>query len=674
MRPQKPAIGSQYQDYIREMNMQLRNAQQARNSPMNANAVPYNASPATMASPIVNNQMPNANDASLNNTPGQMPGGLPVPLPNLQLPANRQRLLNQAQARQAQSGAPGSMPNALQQPGQIPLMGMNPQMQHAQNQVTAATAAQVAAFKAQVQNQANLPLGVSQSPRSVQGTPQIGQNAILPSNIRAGTPSRVASLAGNGLSSRQGSINGSPRLNSSPGLGNSNIIPGMHLPSNGMLGMSGITQAMGQQQLQAQLAQIGQHAQAQLQANMQNQGQGQPGMPLALPGVPMGGQIPQSGMMPPLMPIGSQGALPPGMLPPGLGGPLNQMQTAQIAQMQARGRPIGFPSPNTMQQQQQGQAAECPPVSVDVHISQVLPASAKTLPLVTRYPDTKPLHASLTGGLAAGMTLGLPPHLQKPPSMGRYSAQFQRETALSGVAKLAMKGTIFEKLKSISKDGDEVEDDVGTTVSVNDNVAKEEKVVIPAHVDEDLVEVSSSPKTSKRKLADLAEAFYPEVNISEAAEDVSDQFVFQEESRLNFVLQQVLLELADEFIDTCIEFGCRLARHRKARKLEVQDIQFYLGRDFDINIPGFSSDAIRMDRLRNELKSAASSGAGPGGSIRAQRLAAVAQARAQLRQQAKVAKVAAAAIATVPTTTTTTGDLHAETSLTPAQSKIIVKS
>jgi transcription initiation factor TFIID subunit 12 len=656
---------------------QLRNAQQARASPLHANALPYNAGPTTMASPVVNNQILNVNDASLNNTPGQMPGSLPVPLPNLQLPANRQRLLNQAQARQAQPGPGGSIPNGLQQSGQMPLMGMNPQMQQVQNQMTAATAAQVAAFKAQVQNQASLPLGVSQSPRSLQGTPQIGQNAVLPSNVRAGTPNRVASLAGNGLASRQGSINGSPQLNSSPGMANTNIMSGMSLPSNGMLAMSGVTQAMSQQQLQAQLAQIGQQAQAQLQANMQNQGQGQLGMPLSLPGAPVGNQMLQPGMMPPPMPVGSQGLLPPGMLPPGLGGPLNQSQAAQMAQMQARGRPMGFAAPNAIQQQQQqqqqGQPVECPPVSVDVQISQVLPASVNTLPSMTRYPDTKPLHTSLTGGLAAGMTLGLPPHLQRPPSMGRYLAQFQRETAMSGVGKLAMKGTIFEKLKSISKDGDEAEDDAGTTVSVVDPVVKEEKAVVPAVTEEGIAEASTSPKTSKRKLADLAEDLYPRVEISEAAEDVSSLMASWSGMRLTFIYLQVLLELADEFIDSCIEFGCRLAKHRKARKLEVQDIQFHLGREYDINIPGFSSDAIRMDRLRNELKSAATSGAGPNGGMRAQRLAAVAQARAQLRQQVKAAKVAAAAV-TLTTTTAPTGDVHTETSLPPTQGKIVVKT
>jgi transcription initiation factor TFIID subunit TAF12 len=130
---------------------------------------------------------------------------------------------------------------------------------------------------------------------------------------------------------------------------------------------------------------------------------------------------------------------------------------------------------------------------------------------------------------------------------------------------------------------------------------------------------------------------------------------------------QVLLEIGDEFIDSCIEFGCRMARHRKARKLEVQDIQFHLGREYNIHIPGFSSDAIRMDRLRNELKVAATNGAGPAGGTRVHRLAAVAQARVQLQQQAK--KAAAT------TTVASTGGVGLDGGLTvPAPSKVAAKS
>ncbi|GHJ87629.1 hypothetical protein NliqN6_4031 [Naganishia liquefaciens] len=601
----KPAIKAAYQEYVQEMNLQQLRAAQARQSPLNANAA------GDMGTPDMKTQLPTGADLS----------GI-GPLPNLQLPPNRQRLLSQAQARQGPGGpaGPAGVPNGIPPAGQMPMMGMNPQMQQAQNQAAAAAATQMAAFKTQsqaqmMQNPPSLPHGITQSPHSMHGTPQMAQNAALPSNLRAGTPNRVASLAANGMPSRQGSMAGSPQLNSSPGMANANVMPGMPMQNNGAMGLPG--QQMGQQQLQAQFAQIGQLAQAQLQANLQSQAMGQPIMPMGVTGGPVAGRgMPQPGMIPPPIGMGGQPGSHSG-LPPAIPGQMNQIQAAQM-QMQGRGRPMGFPLPNGGPQA----AQECPPVSAEIQISQVLPASAKTFPFVTKYPDTKPLRPSLNGGLAAGMTLGLPPYLHRPASIGRYMTQLQRDIMSSGAQKLAMKGTIFEKLNSNVKEGDEVEEETATPAAAEVAV-KGEKAVTTAVAEEDLAE-SSGSSTGKRKLADLANCLYPDVNITEAAEDV-------------------LLEIGDEFIDSCIEFGCRMARHRKARKLEVQDIQFHLGREYNINIPGFSSDAIRMDRLRNELKIAATNGAGPAGGTRAQRLAALGQARVQMQQQAKKAMAATAA-------------------------------
>jgi hypothetical protein len=491
------------------MSMQQLRAVQARQSPLNANATP------DMSTSDINNQLPGGADPMANG--GQGINGL-GPLPNLQLPPNRQRLLNQAQSRQGPGAGPG-MPNGVPPGGQMPMMGMNPQMQQAQNQAAAAAAAQMAAFKTQsqaqmMQNPPSLPHGITQSPHSMHGTPQMAQNAALPSNMRAGTPNRVASLAGNGMTSRQGSMAGSPQLNSSPGMANASIMPGMPMQNNGVMGLPG--QQMGQQQLQAQFAQIGQLAQAQLQANMQNQALGQPLMPLAIPGAPGAGRgIPQPGMIPPPMSMGAQGGPHPGMMPPAMAGQMNQMQAAQM-QMQARGRPMGFPIPNGGPQP----TPECPPVSAEIQISQVLPASAKTFPFVTKYPDTKPLRPSLNGGLAAGMTLGLPPYLHRPASIARYMEQLKRDISASGAQKLAMKGTIFEKTNSGVKESDEVEEDATAPPTGTEVAVKGEKTVAAAP-EEDVVESSSGPSTGKRKLADLAKCFYPDVDITEAAEDVS---------------------------------------------------------------------------------------------------------------------------------------------------------
>lgn len=98
-------------------------------------------------------------------------------------------------------------------------------------------------------------------------------------------------------------------------------------------------------------------------------------------------------------------------------------------------------------------------------------------------------------------------------------------------------------------------------------------------------EVDTERVMSKRKLRELVKS----VGIDEGdGETVIDGDV-----------EELLLDLADDFVSNVTGFACRLAKHRKSDNLETRDIQLHLERNWNIRIPGYSADEIRSTRKWN---------------------------------------------------------------------------
>lgn len=58
-------------------------------------------------------------------------------------------------------------------------------------------------------------------------------------------------------------------------------------------------------------------------------------------------------------------------------------------------------------------------------------------------------------------------------------------------------------------------------------------------------------------------------------------------------VEDVLLQIADEFIENVVTSGCEMAKHRKSSTLEVKDVQLHLQRNWNMWIPGFGSEELR---------------------------------------------------------------------------------
>ncbi|XP_065057692.1 uncharacterized protein LOC135685632 [Rhopilema esculentum] len=58
-------------------------------------------------------------------------------------------------------------------------------------------------------------------------------------------------------------------------------------------------------------------------------------------------------------------------------------------------------------------------------------------------------------------------------------------------------------------------------------------------------------------------------------------------------VEELLLQIADDFIENVVNSACQLAKHRKSNTLEAKDIQLHLDRHWNMWLPGFGNDDLR---------------------------------------------------------------------------------
>ncbi|XP_063954265.1 transcription initiation factor TFIID subunit 12-like [Lytechinus pictus] len=89
----------------------------------------------------------------------------------------------------------------------------------------------------------------------------------------------------------------------------------------------------------------------------------------------------------------------------------------------------------------------------------------------------------------------------------------------------------------------------------------------------------SSKILNKKKIQDLVREVDPNTQLDEDVEEM-------------------LLQIADDFIENIVTAGCQLAKHRKSSTLEVKDILMHLERNWNMWVPGYAPEEAPKSHKR----------------------------------------------------------------------------
>ncbi|KAL0275809.1 UNVERIFIED_CONTAM: hypothetical protein PYX00_003549 [Menopon gallinae] len=63
--------------------------------------------------------------------------------------------------------------------------------------------------------------------------------------------------------------------------------------------------------------------------------------------------------------------------------------------------------------------------------------------------------------------------------------------------------------------------------------------------------------------------------------------------QLDEEVEELLLQLADDFVESTVNAACTFAKHRHANTVDIKDVQLHLERNWNMSIPGFGTDELK---------------------------------------------------------------------------------
>lgn len=94
------------------------------------------------------------------------------------------------------------------------------------------------------------------------------------------------------------------------------------------------------------------------------------------------------------------------------------------------------------------------------------------------------------------------------------------------------------------------------------------------------------------------EAPVPTPSVKQRLQDLVNEV--DPDQQLDEDVEEVLLEIADDFIENVVTSSCAIAKHRNSNTLDVDDVKLYLERKYKIWIPGFGENKVTPKRFTSE--------------------------------------------------------------------------